>query len=367
MAPELPCFRSGIEFAQALRKSTEHKEPGRQGPASRRIEAMRGTTLIFRYFWYGSALLGSALLIGGGIAFVETGRLVAGMDLRQLLSFGLATYGNTLLAAATSIYLANLWFGSEMIGKWGSRLAVAGATLVLAGFFVRWYEMDRLFPEGGRLPMDLYGLLLLVSAAVVLAYLAVETAYRNRGAGAFFMPIILCAVAAEIWMLSHGQGTPHQEAVSLVDYWAGARTLAEFIGFTAFAVTAVAGAGYLMRYRAEAADDTKGFVVRRLPNLWQMYGLMFAGVAVGVPVFCVAIALGAAWTYDAWGSYGMGMGVPQQEWSMVILLVYSALFAGVKRLSGLRFAWWSVIGFAVAGLVMFGLGIVTPGQVSSGA
>lgn len=311
---------------------------------------MRGTTLTFRYFWYGSALLGSALLIGGSVAFVETGRLVAGVDLRQLLSFGLATYGNTLLAAATSIYLVNLWFSSEMVGKWGSRLAIVGATLVLAGAFVRWYEMDRLFPAGGRLPMDLYALLLLVSAVVVLAYLAVEAAYRNRGAGAFFMPIILCAVAVEIWMLSHGQGTPHQEAVSLVDYWAGARMLAEFIGFAAFAVTAAAGAGYLMRYRAEAADDSKGFVVRRLPNLWQMYGLMFAGVAVGVPVFCVAIALGAAWTYDAWGSYGMG--VPQQEWSIVVLLVYSALFAGVKRLSGLRFAWWSVIGFSAAGLVI---------------
>lgn len=327
----------------------EHWNRQRRGPPLTR-SVMQRVARTFHYFWYGSALLIIAALIGGGVAFIETGRLAAGMDPRQLLSFELATYGNTLLAAATSIYLANLWFGSETVGKWGSRLAITGATLVLAGFFVHWYEMGRLIPERARASMDLYGMLLLASAVTVLAYLAVESAYRNRGAGAFFMPIILCAVATEIWMLSHGQGTPHQEAVPLLDYWVGARMLAGFIGFTAFAVTAAAGAGYLMRYRAEAADDSKGLVVRLLPNLWQMYGLMFAGVAVGVPVFCVAIALGAAWTYDAWGSYWMGDS--RQAWAVVILLVYSGLFAGVKHLSGLRFAWWSVIGFAVAGFAM---------------
>lgn len=286
-----------------------------------------------------------------------------GVNFGQLLSYELATYGNTLLASATAIYLANLWFHAEAVGRWGSRLAAAGAAVVLAGSVTHWYEMERVLPREMAGSANLYGALLLVSAMTVLVYLGVEYAYRNRSAGAVFMPIIMSAVATEIWLLSHGQGLPGAEALSLIGYWTDARTLAAVIGFAAFAVTAAAGLGYLLRYRAEEHGESRGLALRMLPNLWHMYGLMFAGIAVGVPVFAVATVLGAASAHHALGS--VWAGGPAQTWVATVFVVYGALTLGLRYLSGPRLAWWSVVGFGAAAFFMIGLGVVSFGPLAA--
>lgn len=315
--------------------------------------------------WFGGGLTAVACLVAGLAIVVEAEHLMPGMNLDQLLSFELATYGNTLLASATAIYLANLWFRAETVGRWGSRLAAAGAAVVLAGSLTHWYEMERVIPGEGAGQINFYGMLLGVSAITVLLYLAVECVYRNRSAGAFFMPIIMCAVATEIWLLSHGQSVPSFDPLSLAGYWMGARTLAAVVGLAAFAVTAAAGVGYLMRYRAESNGDARGLVVRVLPDLWSMYGLMFAGLAVGLPVFAVATVLGAAGAHGAGHSYWT-VG-PVQAWVVTVFVIYGALTLGQRYLSGLRLAWWSVVGFGAAAFLMLGLGVVPLGPLSAGA
>lgn len=326
---------------------------------------MRRPSEVTPQVWYGGGLTAVACLLAGLAIVLEAEQLMPGMNFGQLFSYQLATYGNTLLAVATAIYLANLWFRAEAVGRWGSRLAAAGAAVVLAGSFTHWYEMERVLPRELAGAANLYGALLVVSAITVLAYLGVEHAYRNRSAGAVFMPIIMSAVATEIWLLSHGQGLPSADTLSLIGYWMDARTLAAVIGFAAFAVTAAAGVGYLLRYRAEEHGESGGLALRVLPNLWHMYGLMFSGLAVGLPVFAVATALGAASAHHALGS--VWAGGPAQAWVAAVFVVYGALTFGQRYLSGPRLAWWSVVGFGAASCLMLGLGVASIGSLASAA
>jgi len=317
-------------------------------------------------YWFSLLLI--TLGIAGLAVFFEAGKLVPGMRMLfdQLLSRKLITYANLLLACSSLLYLAHLWFTTEAMGKWATGLAAAGAIGVSAALLVRWFETCYVLQESHAPITNLYEVTALFSAITVFIYLAMESVYRTRSAGAFVMPIVLSAVLFEIWLAANGQADPSNLMPALKSYWMHAHVLANFIGYGAFAVAAAAGVMYLFRARAEARGHPDAFSLRALPDLQQIDDLIFKAIAVGFPVFTLATILGAAWAYEAWGGYWSWD--PKENWALIVWLVYATYFhlRYVKGWEGARMAWWAILGFGVTLFCFLGVNLYLSGLHSYG-
>jgi len=310
-------------------------------------------------FWI--SLILSTLGISGIAIFLETDNLTQGMQFEQLLSLKLICYANLLLFASSVLYLAHLWFTAETVGRLATGLAAAGAVGVSAALLVRWFETYHLLREGYVPISNLYEVTALFSAITVFIYLAMESAYRTRSAGAFVMPIVLSGVLFEIWLASNGYADPANLLPALKSYWLHAHVLASFIGYGAFTVAAGAGVMYLLRARAEGLGYPHTFALRVLPGLKQIDNMIFKSIMVGFPVFTLATILGAAWAYDAWGGYWSWD--PKETWSLLVWLTYATYFflSCFRRWEGKRMAWWAIMGFGMSLFTFLGVNLFLPG------
>ncbi len=310
-------------------------------------------------YWF--SLLFVTLCIAGMAVFLEGGELAHGMPFEQLLSHKLISYANLLLVGSGVLYLAHLWFTANAVGKWATGLAAAGAIGVSAALLVRWFETYHVLLEGHVPISNLYEVTALFSAITVVIYLAMESVYRTRSAGAFVMPIVLGAVLFEIWLAANGQADPSNLIPALKSYWIHAHVLADFIGYGAFAVAAGAGIMYLLRARAERRGHPDAFALRVLPGLQQIDDLIFKSIAVGFPVFTLATILGAAWAYNAWGGYWSWD--PKETWSLIVWLTYATYFhlRYVKGWEETRMAWWAILGFGVTLFCFLGVNLFLSG------
>lgn len=315
---------------------------------------------------YWSSLLLITLGIAGMTIFFEADKLIPGMPFKQLLSHKLITNANVLLVGSSLLYLAHLRFTAEAVGKWATGMAVAGAIGVSASLLVRWFETYYVLQEGHAPITNLYEVTALFSAITVVIYLAMESVYRSRSAGAFIMPIVVGAVLFEVWLVANGQADPSNLMPALKSYWMSAHVLANFIGYGAFAVGAGAGVMYLIRARAEGRGSPDAFALRSLPGLQQIDDLIFKSIAVGFPVFTLATILGAAWAYDAWGGYWSWD--PKETWALIVWLVYATYFhlRYVKGWEGVRMAWWAIMGFGVTLFCFLGVNLYLSGLHSYG-
>lgn len=315
---------------------------------------------------YWVSLLFITLGIAGTAVFLEADKLTQGMPFERLLSYKLTSYANLLLAGSGLLYLAHLRFTAEVVGKWATGLATAGAIGVSAALLARWFESYHVLQEGHAPITNLYEVTVLFSAITVVLYLAMESVYRTRSAGAFVMPIVLSAVLFEIWLVSNGQANPSNLMPALKSYWMHAHVLANFIGYGAFAVAAGAGVMYLLRARAETRGRPDAFAVRALPGLQQIDDLIFKSIAVGFPVFTLATILGAAWAYEAWGGYWSWD--PKETWALIVWLNYAA-WLHMRLIKGLRgpvLAWWAIVGLLVTAFAFLGVNMFLSGLHSYG-
>ena len=311
------------------------------------------------------SLLFITLGIAGMAIFFEADKLTPGMPFEQLLSDKLISYANLLLIGSSLLYLAHLRFTAEAVGKWATGLATAGAIGLSAALLTRWFETYHVLEQGHAPISNLYEVTVLFSAITVVVYLAMESVYRTRSAGAFVMPIVLSAVLFEIWLAANGQANPSNLMPALKSYWMHAHVLTNFIGYGAFAVAAGAGAMYLVRARAERRGRPVA-ALRVLPGLQQIDDLIFKAIAVGFPVFTLATILGAAWAYEAWGGYWSWD--PKETWALIVWLVYATYFhlRYVKGWEGTRMAWWAILGFGVTLFCFLGVNLFLSGLHSYG-
>lgn len=290
----------------------------------------------------GWSLLGLLLLWCAGMPFYfqDLGLLLA-TEAGAPSSYRLVTAANTLLAASTALYVANLWFGSDSAGRLASWLAGLGAAGLLADIATR-----AVLPElAGRSVMGLerggFELSALLVAIAVGTWLVVEQVLRARDAGAFVMPLIMCGVAGQIWLIN-GAGRSGLGAFSgLSGYWGQAFLVAQVIGYGAFLLAALLGILYLARAGAQPGERW----AKLLPDAWRLYGLMASTLAVGLPVFAVAALMLGGWSLDS----GSGIGAARSGWTLLVLALYGALGWLLLRgaMQGRRLAWWSVVGFGV--------------------
>ena len=318
-------------------------------------------------YWLGMLVL--TLGLAGLAVTGEADKLSLGTPFINLLSYKLTGYANVLLAAATMVYIAHLWFTKPAVGKWASGLATAGAIGLLVALLTRWFETHQVLEEGHVPISNLYEVTIFFTALTTVIYLVLESFSRNRHPGAFVMPIVILGIGFELWLVSKGNAGPQNLVPALKSYWMHAHVLANFIGYGAFAVACGGGVMYLVRHRAEERGNTDGMVMRVLPGLTETDTLMYRAIAIGFVTFTIATILGAAWAYDAWGGYWSWD--PKETWSLIVWLTYAVYMhlRFVKGWAGTRMAWWAILGFGVTlfcfiGVNMFLSGLHSYGQVS---
>jgi cytochrome c-type biogenesis protein CcsB len=133
---------------------------------------------------------------------------------------------------------------------------------------------------------------------------------------------------------------------------------ANFIGYGAFSIAAMLGAGYLLAAR--------GILASRLPKLEVIDDIMYKVIAVGFAFFTIATILGAMWAADAWGGYWSWD--PKETWALIVWLNYAAWLhiRLVKGLRGPMLAWWALVGLLVTTFAFLGVNMFLSGLHSYG-
>jgi cytochrome c-type biogenesis protein CcsB len=311
--------------------------------------------------WYLSIATVIAVALVGVIEYRETDRLSAQTQFEQIFVFDLGGYANLLLIVSTLLYVWHLWFTSEAVGRWASRLATLGALAAVLALSTRWLE-TYLLQRGGHIPLsNLYEVMTLFSAITVVIYLIMERVYQTRSAGAFVMLIVLGSVMFQIWLAAHEEAIPGSHIRVLRSYWMYAHVLGNFIGYGAFAIAAAMGAAYLVRHHAEGRGHGTGIAVRSLPELHRIEASMDKAVMLGFPVFTLATILGSMWAYQAWGRYWAWD--PKETWALIVWVTYASYFIVryVSKWTGPRMAWWAIGGFKLTIFCFLGVSMFWPG------
>lgn len=302
----------------------------------------------------------------GVVEYLETSVLTPSIQFDQLYTFKVIGYTNLMLVASTVLYVLHLWFGSELVGRWASRLAIIGATGLVLTLLVRWVETYYLH-RPGHMPLNvLYEMMALFSTVTIVIYLVMEQVYRTRSAGAFVMIIVLGAVLFQIWLLASGQAVAGSRISLLRSYWIYAHVLASFLGYGAFAVAAAMGAAYLVRSQIESlplphSGKGQGFGMNALPDLQRIGESMHQAILLGFPLHAIATVLGGVAAYEAWGRYWAWE--PKETWALMVLLTYASYFyfRYVVKWCGRRMAWWAIAGFGVTVFCFLGVRAMWPG------
>ncbi len=298
----------------------------------------------------------------------------------------------------------------------GSRLAWAAVTMALIGTMVRWYESYLLGADIGHIPVsNLYEVFVLFSWLTAAMYLYFEAQYKTRALGAFVMLVVSAAVGFLLWYtLVRGAHEIQPLVPALKSWWMKIHVPANFVGYGAFAISAMIAFGYLIKQQAtetrwykltpllllgvvlcfmplvfrkttlEAGGSywlgyliISGLIVggillgrqriaSRLPSFEVMDDVMYKSIAVGFAFFTIATVLGALWAAEAWGGYWSWD--PKETWALIVWLNYAA-WLHMRLMKGLRgtvAAWWALVGLGVTSFAFLGVNMFLSGLHSYG-
>ncbi|AOV16024.1 c-type cytochrome biogenesis protein CcsB [Acidihalobacter aeolianus] len=276
-----------------------------------------------------------------------------------------------ILVASTVAYLLGLVAKSdrfsELALRAGSWLAWSGVTMGFSALMIRWRESYLIRPSFGHIPVsDLFDVFVLFCSLTTLMYLYFETKYKNRALGALAMLIVSAAVGFLIYYTVVWHADKIEPLIpALQSFWMKIHVPANFIGYGAFSFSAMVGAAYLVRLRAERVNP-QGRIARRLPSLDLMDEVMYSYNAVGFAFFTLATILGALWAAEAWGGYWSWD--PKETWALIVWLNYAAWLhmRFTKGWRGKPMALWSLIGLGVVTFCFLGVNIWLSGLHSYG-
>lgn len=267
---------------------------------------------------------------------------------------------STLFFLSTAFYWGGLIARSDFGAAVGSKLCWAAILMGFIGMMVRWYESYLLGADIGHIPVsNLYEVFILFSLITAMFYVYYEGKYATRQVGAFVMLVISAAVGFLLWYMLSREAQEIQPLVpALQSWWMKIHVPANFIGYGTFALAAMVGVAYLLKY--------KGIFVDRLPSLEVLDDIMYKSIAVGFAFFTIATILGALWAAEAWGGYWSWD--PKETWALIVWLNYAA-WLHMRLMKGLRghvAAWWAVVGLLVTTFAFLGVNMFLSGLHSYG-
>ncbi len=307
--------------------------------------------------------LGSALLALLAIYFYQ-GTLANGGQ-RFWLKYLLSSQ-SAVMWMCVSFFLATImyWVGlarrSATAFGIASGLTWAAATFALTSKLVRWYESYLIGADIGHIPVsNLYEVFILFCLITALMYLYYEARFQARQMGAFVLLVITAAVGFILWYTFDRQAHEIQPLIpALQSWWMKIHVPANFVGYGAFAMSAMLGVAQLL--------VSHGILKDRLPSADMLGEVMYKAIAVGFLFFTIATILGAMWAADAWGGYWSWD--PKETWALIVWLNYAA-WLHVRLVKGWRgdvLAWWAVIGLLVTSFAFIGVNMFLSGLHSYG-
>ncbi|HDP89700.1 MAG TPA: c-type cytochrome biogenesis protein CcsB [Thioalkalivibrio sp.] len=332
---------------------------------------------------------------------------------------------SALFVFSTVTYFVALFTNNEFTGKVATAVTWTALTMGLVGLMVRWYESYLINPEYGHIPVsNLYEVFILFCIITGLLYLYYEGRYRSRALGGFVMLVISAAVAFLLWYHFTKDAHVIEPLVpALKSYWMKIHVPTNFIGYGAFALAAMVGSAWLLKFHRDhpsrlvavlvplgiflmlggwslatgfkASGELSGALLlssvakglawaaglsligwltmkdrayRALPSLELMDDVMYRAIAVGFAFFTIATILGAMWAAEAWGGYWSWD--PKETWALIVWLNYAAWLhmRFTKGWRGQPMAWWAIVGlfvtlFAFVGVNMFLSGLHSYGEL----
>ncbi|HEX9181465.1 MAG TPA: hypothetical protein VF859_13785 [Burkholderiales bacterium] len=277
-------------------------------------------------------------------------------------SFRFTTLGNTLLAASAVLYLGTAVLSLERVGRWATRLAGAGALVLTLDAGSHLLGIGRFIVGNGFTLRDAYDALSVLVPMTVFLYLLAEHATRNRSGGLFVMPLVVCLIGVEMWLLAQGSGNQNLVSDGFRAYWGHAYLVAHIIGFGAFVLACCAGVLYLLRHYFESrGGGVPAFLATRLPDVWKAQSWMLSAIGAGVPVFVLALFLAVGWGLGAelWSGYAL----MKSLWIIAVVTFYGGLLVALytRSMTGLRMAWWTVAGLGLSLALFLGTQVITLG------
>ncbi len=266
-----------------------------------------------------------------------------------------------LFLMATVTYWISLAARSEFAERTGTALTWSAVVMGLTGMLVRWYESYLIGTDVGHIPVsNLYEVFVLFCLITALLYLHYERRYATRRLGAFVLPVISAAVGFLMWYAFTRDAQEIQPLIpALQSYWMKIHVPANFIGYGAFALSAMVGIAWLV--------GNKGLLNGRLPPQELLEDLMYKAIAIGFAFFTIATILGALWAAEAWGTYWQWD--PKETWALIVWLNYAAWLHMrlTKGLRGAILAWWAVVGLVVVTFAFLGVNMFLSGLHSYGS
>ncbi|MCU7799875.1 MAG: c-type cytochrome biogenesis protein CcsB [gamma proteobacterium symbiont of Lucinoma myriamae] len=277
---------------------------------------------------------------------------------------------SALYVLATVAYFIGLIIGSEFTNKTASAMTWSATVMGLVGLLVRWRESYLIHVDVGHIPVsNLYEVFILFSIITALLYLYYEGKSKTYNMGGFVLLVISSAVAFLLWYGFGDRGASEIQPLvpALQSYWMKIHVPANFVGYGAFALSAMLGVAYLIK-DSMIQHGRNGAIINRIPDLDTMDDVMYKSIALGFAFFTLATILGAMWAAEAWGSYWSWD--PKETWALIVWLNYAAWLhlRLTKGWRGRPLAWWAIIGlfvtlFAFIGVNMFLSGLHSYGEL----
>ena len=274
----------------------------------------------------------------------------------------IATLGLTFFYGGVAMYvvaaaaaLRYLQAGGEKARSLARGLADAGFVAHTA-FLVLWGSLHWRLPGYAR--FEALAALLWCAA---LTYVVLDLSLRVRALPSFVLPLIAAGgVAIALFV------RPEAEAsTTATSWWLPVHVAASLLGAADFVVAFAVAAMYLVQQRL-LKRGAVGPVMERLPSLDALDRLNYRVVALGMPVFTLAlvsgVVLAVAKRPDWWASWLVAASF--LAWALYAVLLHVRLRAGWR---GPKVAYLTVLGFLlvlaiVCGLALFGDPLHTMGR-----
>ena len=192
---------------------------------------------------------------------------------------------SALFVLATASYFFSLFFGIDFSASVATSMTWCAAAMGLIGLLVRWRESYLIHPDVGHIPVsNLYEVFILFCLICALLYLYYERRYHTRQMGGFVLLVISAAVGFILWYTFDRGAHEIQPLVpALQSYWMKIHVPANFIGYAAFALSAMVGVVYLLRSQLERSGTSA--IAARLPTLRQLDDVMYRSIGARVCLF----------------------------------------------------------------------------------